>query len=191
MLCAIRAQCRAWVEGPSLIEQTGTYTFTARQAQSAAPIPYQWSTGETTATIQRQVDVTNATLEYTLALTVTITDLVSGRQKTVTKYVTVRQHSAGAQRASKDSYCAKCNCSCSCRGPDRGWHPEHAIDRSPEPSLVDRTRPRKSFSSSVGSPGPDNAVIGDCCISELAIESRSQRRVGSPHRWRCRRTHLR
>lgn len=90
-LCAVRAMCTAWVDGPSLVETTGRYTFTARQLNSSGPFRYQWSTGETTPTIHQQIDIMWGTQPHILPLTVTITDLSDGTQKTVTKSVMVRQ----------------------------------------------------------------------------------------------------
>jgi subtilisin family serine protease len=90
-LCAVGALCLAWIDGPVLVESTGVYTFTAQQLRTAGPVTYQWSTGETTASIQRQIDVTYATQEHLQTLTVTITDQSDGTSRTVQKYITVRQ----------------------------------------------------------------------------------------------------
>lgn len=87
-LCAVKHMCTAWIEGPSLVEQTGTYTFLARQAASPS-VTYLWSTGATTPSIQRTYSVSPGT-EYNDVLWVTITDPSDGRQRTVNKSVYVR-----------------------------------------------------------------------------------------------------
>lgn len=89
-LCSVGAMCTAWVEGPSLVEQTGTHTFTAVQRSGSGPITYLWNTGATTPTIQRSYTVTSNTVDYIDVVTVTITTVSDGRQKTVSKSVYVR-----------------------------------------------------------------------------------------------------
>jgi serine protease len=43
--CLVQGMCRLWVDGQTLIEETGTYTYTAYQKASGGPFSYQWSTG--------------------------------------------------------------------------------------------------------------------------------------------------
>lgn len=89
-LCLVQRMCTAWVDGPSLVEQTSTHTFTARQAASTGPFSYSWSTGASTPSIQRSYFVGYGTVDYLDVVTVTITDLSDGRQRTVSKSVFVR-----------------------------------------------------------------------------------------------------
>lgn len=93
--CAVGALCRSWIDGTGLIEQTNTYTFTAGQAQSVGPFSYQWSSGETTQSIQRYVPVTYSTVDHVISMSVTITDLSDGTQTVATKSVMVRQPTPG------------------------------------------------------------------------------------------------
>lgn len=92
--CAVGGMCTAWADGPSVIEATGTYTFTAGQASSAGPFTYRWSTGETTRSKQRYVQITYATTEYQFRESVTITDQSDGTSYTVGRDVLVRQPSS-------------------------------------------------------------------------------------------------
>lgn len=79
-----------WVDGPSLIEQTGSYTFMARQI-GEGPFTYQWDTGETTESKERFVQITYATQEYTFEEWVTITHQTTGESRRVKRDVIVRQ----------------------------------------------------------------------------------------------------
>lgn len=90
-LCAIGAMCTAWIDGQTLIESTGSYTFSGRQSSSPGPFAYSWTSGETTQSISRQINITYGTEEYSFEIGVTITDLSDGSQKYVSKPVTVRQ----------------------------------------------------------------------------------------------------
>ena len=93
-LCAVDGFCEGWIDGTALIENTGSYTFTAQQRRSAGPFSYQWSRGETTPSITRQVNITYGMQEYNMELSVVITDLSDGRSKSVNKFVVVRQPNA-------------------------------------------------------------------------------------------------
>jgi len=90
-LCAVGAMCRGWVDGPALVEATGNYTFTAQQNASAGPFAYAWTTGETTRSVSREINITYATSEHTMELGVTSTDLSDGSQRYDLKHVAVRQ----------------------------------------------------------------------------------------------------
>jgi len=89
-MCLMGEMCTAWIEGPSLIQSSGTYTWTAYQRRSPGPITYQWSTGEKAQTISRYVSVTPGTQEYLLNLSVTVRDKRNGRTRIITKPVVVR-----------------------------------------------------------------------------------------------------
>ncbi len=79
-LCVVRSMCVAWIAGTSLIQTLGTrnYTWTAGQLNSPGPFAYKWSTGETTQSITRSISVWSGMTEYTLNLSVTITDVSTG-----------------------------------------------------------------------------------------------------------------
>ena len=92
-VCAVRAMCTAYVNGPSLIQTIGTrsYTWTFGQSNSPGPFRYQWSTGETTPSMSRSISVWKGMTEYDITLSVTVTDLSSGATTSpITKVVTVR-----------------------------------------------------------------------------------------------------
>ena len=89
-LCLVSAMCTAWIEGPNLIQESGTYTWTVRQAASPGPFEYRWSSGETTQTITRDVVVYPGMLEYAFDLNVLVSDTRSGRTRTDRKTVVVR-----------------------------------------------------------------------------------------------------
>lgn len=73
-LCAVGGFCVGCIDGAALIEHTGSCTFTAQQRLSAGPFSYQWSTGKTTPSITRQVNITYGMQEYNMELSVVITD---------------------------------------------------------------------------------------------------------------------
>jgi serine protease len=89
--CAVGGWCMQWVDGPSLIEETGTYTFTARHTIGDGPFTYLWDSGETTQSKERFVQITYATQEHTFQEWVTITDQSTGESRRVARDVTVRQ----------------------------------------------------------------------------------------------------
>lgn len=66
----------------------------ARAAKPTCPSLWVKSTGETTQSVTRQVNVTDGMQEYNMELSVVITDLSDGRSKSVNKYVVVRQPNA-------------------------------------------------------------------------------------------------
>lgn len=89
-LCLVKEMCTAWIEGPNLIQQSGTYTWKIRQAASLGPFSYKWGSGETTQTITRYVSVYPGMLEYSFLLSMNIRDLTSGRTRYASKPVMVR-----------------------------------------------------------------------------------------------------
>jgi hypothetical protein len=89
-LCLVGEMCTAWIEGPNLIQESGTYTWTIRQAASPGPFNYRWSSGETTQTITRDVTVYPGMLEYAFQLNMSITDNRNGRTRSDNKTVIVR-----------------------------------------------------------------------------------------------------
>jgi hypothetical protein len=92
-LCVVGGVCTAWIKGPDLIQSIGTKTYSWTAGQAAAPpgnISYQWSTGEVTPTISRKLTVSQGMQEYTLTLSVTVTDNTDGSTRTITKYVLLR-----------------------------------------------------------------------------------------------------
>lgn len=89
-LCLVAEMCTAWIEGPNLIEATGTYTWTARQAASDSPIEYRWASGETTQTITRDVVVYPGMPEQVIHLSVTVRDTRNGKTRTDYRPVLVR-----------------------------------------------------------------------------------------------------
>jgi subtilisin family serine protease len=90
VMCLMGEMCAMWIEGPSLIQTSGTYTWRAYQAGSPGPVAYLWNSGETTQTITRYVSVTPGTQEYTFTVGVTARDTRNGRQRFDAKSVTVR-----------------------------------------------------------------------------------------------------
>lgn len=93
-LCVVAEMCTAWIEGPSLIEQSGTYAWTVRQAASDSPLAYKWSSGETTQTITRDIVVRPGMEEQVISLGVTVRDTRSGRTRTDARAVLVRSDNA-------------------------------------------------------------------------------------------------
>ncbi len=89
-VCLVGLMCSAWIEGPTLIQSSGTYSWSARQMGSKGTVTYTWDTGATTPQISRYVTVTPGMAEYTFSVTVTIRDTRNGRTYTVTKPVVVR-----------------------------------------------------------------------------------------------------
>lgn len=89
-LCLVGQMCAAWIEGPTLIQSSGTYSWSARQMGSKGTVTYTWDTGATTQDISRSVTVTPGMAEYTFSVTVTIRDTRNGRTYTVSKPVVVR-----------------------------------------------------------------------------------------------------
>jgi hypothetical protein len=89
-LCLVKEMCTAWIDGPNLIQQSGTYTWTARQAASPGPMSYQWSSGETTQSITRSVTVYPGMPESPFTLGLTVRDARNGRTRTDSKLVMVR-----------------------------------------------------------------------------------------------------
>lgn len=90
-LCAVRHMCTAWIEGASLVEQSGTYTFQAmQQAAPQGSAGFVWSNGATTQAIQRTYTITPGMAPYLDVFSVTVTDPQDGRQRTVSKSVYVR-----------------------------------------------------------------------------------------------------
>lgn len=90
VLCLMGELCTAWIEGPNLIQSSGTYTWTVRHIRSPGPFSYQWSGGESSQTITRYVPVTPGMQEYSFTLGVTVRDLRSGRTRVDTRPVMVR-----------------------------------------------------------------------------------------------------
>ncbi len=89
-LCLVGQMCAAWIEGPTLIQSSGTYSWSARQMGSKGTVTYTWDTGATTPDVSRYVSVTPGMAEYTFSVTVTIRDTRSGRTYTVSRPVVVR-----------------------------------------------------------------------------------------------------
>lgn len=92
-LCLVAEMCTAWIEGPNLIEQSGTYVWTARQAASDSPIGYQWASGETTQTVTRDVVVYPGMAEQVMHLSATVRDTRNGRTRTDYRPVLIRSPS--------------------------------------------------------------------------------------------------
>lgn len=88
-MCLVGQMCTAWIEGPTLIESSGSYDWTGRQAGSQGIVSYSWDTGATTQTVSRQVLVWPGMPEYSFTVTATIRDN-TGRSYTVSKPVVVR-----------------------------------------------------------------------------------------------------
>src|SRR5690606_25354392 len=80
--CLVKEMCTAWIEGPNLIQQSGTYTWRIRQAASPGPFAYQWGSGETTETITRYVSVYPGMPESAFLLSMSIRDTRNGRTRT-------------------------------------------------------------------------------------------------------------
>lgn len=89
-LCLVKEMCTAWIEGPNLIQQSGTYTWRIRQAASPGPFAYQWGSGETTETITRYVSVYPGMPESAFLLSMSIRDTRNGRTRTDNRLVVVR-----------------------------------------------------------------------------------------------------
>ena len=79
-----------WIDGPNLIQQSGTYTWKAQQRSSPGPIAYQWSTGQTSQTISRNIVVYPGMPEYAFTVSVTVRDTRNGKTRTISKLVVVR-----------------------------------------------------------------------------------------------------
>lgn len=89
-LCLMGELCTAWIEGPTLIQTSGMYTWTVYQRSSPGPVTYQWSSGEKTQTISRYISVTPGMPEYLMTLSVTVRDKRNGRTRIDSKPVVVR-----------------------------------------------------------------------------------------------------
>lgn len=89
-MCLMKEMCYSWIDGPNLIQQTGTYTWKAQQRASPGPIAYQWSTGQTSQTISRNIVVYPGMPEYAFTVNVTIRDTRNGKTRNVSKLVVVR-----------------------------------------------------------------------------------------------------
>ncbi|HEX9563538.1 MAG TPA: S8/S53 family peptidase [Gemmatimonadaceae bacterium] len=90
VMCLMGEMCTAWIEGPTLIQTSGLYTWRAYQSGSPGPIAYQWSSGETTQSITRYVSVWPGMQEYLFTLNVTVRDTRNGRTRIDAKPVVVR-----------------------------------------------------------------------------------------------------
>jgi hypothetical protein len=89
-MCVLKEMCTAYIEGPNLIQQSGTYTWTGRQAASPGPLAWQWSSGQTTQSISRYIAVYPGMPEYAFTVRLTVRDTRTGRQRTTSKLVVVR-----------------------------------------------------------------------------------------------------
>lgn len=89
-VCLMGALCSAWVEGPNLIQSSGTYTWTVRHSGGSGSFTYRWDNGATTSSISRSVSVTPGMAEYMFTLSATVRDTQSGRQFTIQVPVVVR-----------------------------------------------------------------------------------------------------
>lgn len=89
-VCLMGVLCAAWVEGPTLIQASGNYTWTIRHSGGSGPFTYQWDTGSKSNSISRYVSVYPGMSEYLLTLTATVRDAQSGRTFTMQVPVVVR-----------------------------------------------------------------------------------------------------
>jgi subtilisin family serine protease len=88
-LCVSGGLCQTWIDGPSLVESSGYYRFTARFADPSTAPMISWSTGEASQIVDRWIHVRYGA-DSLIAVSVTVTDPTDGRQRTATKYVVVR-----------------------------------------------------------------------------------------------------
>jgi serine protease len=78
-ICVVGGVCRATIVGPTLIESSGTYSWTLTPRLAVGPVSYSWGSGELTQTITRYVNVHPGMPPYGISLTGVVTDLTDGR----------------------------------------------------------------------------------------------------------------
>ncbi len=89
-LCLVGMLCAAWIEGPNLIQSSGTYQWTLKHTGGSGSFTYQWNDGSTSTSTSRHVIVSPGMSEYMFTVTATVRDTQTGRMFTIDVPVVVR-----------------------------------------------------------------------------------------------------